>query len=154
MKRINIIFTSINILTIATMLIQIGICYFSDGYVSASPSVSFIYAVLYIPPLVLINVMWKVICRKKEVQTQFPETPASNVLARDMVWTKRVNIIFIALNIMTVAAMLIHDLIDIQGQNLSFTQNLFGFIWIYYIIPLILINDAWFVIHMNMKKTN
>lgn len=92
--------------------------------------------------------------QKKEVQTQFPETPASNVLARDMAWTKRVNIIFIALNIMTVAAMLIHDLIDIQGQNLSFIQNLFGFIWIYYIIPLILINDAWIVIRMNMKKTN
>ncbi len=57
MKRVNIVFTSINILVIATMLIQIGISYYgakhATGINSAPPAVVFAFAILYIPPLIL-----------------------------------------------------------------------------------------------------
>ena len=154
MKRINTIFTALNVLVAAVMLIQIGICYFSEGYVSALPSVSFIYAVLYIPPLVLINVIWKVIRKKKEVRVQSAEMPVSNSLARDTAWLKRVNIICIMLDVLLVATMLIHNAIDIceTSPNLSFFNNLVGSTWVYYTVPFVLINDAWVVVYMNMKE--
>lgn len=158
MNRINKIFTSLNILTAAVMLVHIGIAYNKAYYnhFSAPPSASFIYALLYIPFLILINVIWIIwkSVRGKKENPPTAENAVSKASARDADRAKRANFAFIILNILVFVVMLIHNRNNIQGQNLSFFQNLFGFIWVYYIIPLILINDAWVVARMNMKRVN
>lgn len=156
MKRTNIIFTSINILVIATMLIHIGICYFNFHTFNVGPSIVFLYALVYIPPLILINVIWRVVRRKKSGGLPPEETPAANVLARNAVGARLVNIIAIALNILIVVMVLIYNANYMRevDTRMSYFEELIGNNWIYGIIPFILVNDAWVVVRMNLKRAN
>lgn len=164
MKRINIIFTAINIFIIAVMLIQIGIAYegAKHNYISVGPFIVFTYALLYIPFLILANVIWRVIRRKKteaaEAEEELPleETPVSNVLTREEALRWLVNIIAVALNVLIIVLLLIHTAYEMSriDTRMTFWGELFGSMWIYYIIPFTLVNDAWFVVRMNLKKAN
>ncbi len=50
--------------------------------------------------------------------------------------------------------MLIHNTnyMRVIDTRLTFWGELFGTMWIYYIIPFVLVNDAWVVTRMNLKK--
>lgn len=161
MKRINIIFTAINIFIIAVMLIQIGIAYAgaTQHHLSAPPAVVFAFAILYIPPLILINIIWRVVRRKKAGELPPEETPVSNFLTREDALRWLVNIIAVALNILIIVIMLIHNTNEMRNYTGltfwdKFWDELFGMTCIYGIIPFVLVNDAWVVIRMNLKKAN
>ena len=146
MKRINTVFTTINILAVLGMLIHMGILYHNVKTVSAPRAIVFTGALAYVLPLLLFNLIWAVIQDKKGKQAD-----ANNVPVRGAARSRLVNIVFIALNIAVVAIMAIHNGFDIRSGGNSYFQNLIGWIWVLYIIPLIVINDAWAVVSMNMK---
>lgn len=128
----------------------------STGINSAPPSIVFIYAVLYIPPLILINIIWRSVRRKKEEQLPVSEAPAENVLARNAARVRLVNIIAITLNILIIVMVLIFNANYMHrvDTRMSFFQELVDYNWIYGIVPFVLVNDVWVVIRMNLKKAN
>lgn len=153
MKRINTVFTTINILAVLGMLIHMGILYYNTQTISAPRATVFIGALVYLLPLILFNLIWsliqKIVSQKgKQVQA---DMPSADVLARTADRSRRINIVFIALNAIVIVIMVIHNGFDIRGGGNSYFQNLIGWLWVLYIIPLIVINDAWVVISMNKK---
>lgn len=70
-----------------------------------------------------------------------------------MLRSDRVNFIFILLNILLAAAIAGHTVIAALSAGGSYVLSFIGVV-LYYGVPIVLINDAWLVIHMNMKKTN
>lgn len=130
-----------------------GIKYHTVQTISAPRSIVFISALVYILPLMLLNLIWlliqKLVSQKgNRVQA---DMPAADVLVRRSDRSKHINIIFIALNVLVFVIMAIHNGFAIRAGGNSYFQNLIGVIWIWYIIPLIVINDAWAVASMNMK---
>ena len=146
MKRVNTVFTTINILAVLGMLIHMGILYYTAQTVSAPRAAVFIAALVYVLPLLLLNLIWAVI---QKTVSQKENQVHTDMLSADR--SRRINIVFIALNAMVVVIMAIHNGLDIRAGGNSYFQNLFGWIWVLYIIPLIVINNAWVVISMNMK---
>ncbi len=147
MKHVNIIFTILNILTIVSMLIHVGIAYSMKHY-SAPKSVEFINAVFYIIPLIIINIVWKIISKKigrKNASVQ----KKSDDFKQKASGFRRVNAVFIAINFLVVVMMVLH--IFVFSRYFEYTSNKYDNV-IFYIIPLMLINDAWCIIYMNKKN--
>ena len=143
MKRVTIAFTIINILVILVMLVNIAFEYNKPGYVSVSPSICVIYSILYVPPLILINLVFRAVCRVKIRQA--PDcVQVSKDSDRKTVSEKHINIIFLLLDILILAVMMIHIFV-FRENGIDFDKV------IYYFIPLIIVNDAWFVVHMRLK---
>ena len=153
MKRINTVFTTINILAVLGMLIDMGIQYYNAQTVSAPKSIVFIGSLVYILPLLLLNLIWALIQKlvSQKGKRGQDDMPSANVLARTADRSRHIKTVFIALNVLVVVIMAIHNGFDIRAGGNSYFQNLIGWIWILYIIPLIVINDAWAVVSMNMK---
>lgn len=143
MKRINNVFTTINAVVFLGMLVHLRIAYSYAiaHHMSAPPQAAFIIGIFYIPVYILINVIWAVVraakC-KKGMYSDISEKSDPNAAARSAAWSKLLNIAGIALNVLLTAAMLIQS-----------SSN--GDIWLRYILPFILVNEAWVVVHMNVK---
>lgn len=150
MKRINTAFTTINILVVLGMLIHMVILYYNTQTVSAPRAIVFTGALVYILPLILLNLIWSLM-QKTVGQKGKTDMLSADVPVRNADRSRLINIVFIALNVIVVVIMAIHNGFDIQAGGNSYLQNLIGWIWVLYIIPLIVINDAWAVVSMNMK---
>ena len=150
MKRINTVFTTINILAVLGMLIHMGILYNNAHTISAPRAIVFTGALVYILPLMLLNLIWALI-QKIVIQKGKTDMLSADVPARTADRSRHIKIVFIALNAMVFVIMAIHNGFDIRAGGNSYFQNLIGWIWILYIIPLIVINNAWVVVSMNMK---
>lgn len=148
MKRVNTIFTMLNIFIIASMLIYISIEYSMQHY-SAPPSLEFIKAVLFIPPLLTINILWQIIRRKIGRKNNEPIQSTPNDFEHNAKVIRCVNIVFIAINLLIVVTMLLH--IFVFSNFFEYTSSKFDVV-IFYIIPLMLTNDTWYVIYMNKKQ--
>ena len=150
MKRINTVFTTINILAVLGMLIHMGILYYNAHTISAPRAIVFTAALVYILPLMLLNLIWALI-QKLVIQKGKTDMPSAGVPERTADRARHIKIVFIALNAMVFVIMAIHNGFDIRAGGNSYFQNLIGWIWILYIVPLIVINNAWVVVSMNMK---
>lgn len=152
MKRINTVFTTINILAVLGMLIHMGILYYNTQTISAPRAVVFTGALVYILPLLLLNLIWSLMQKTAGQKGKRAQADLTDVLVRTPDRSKHIiNIVFLALNALVIVIMAIHNGFDIRSGGNSYFQNLFGWIWVLYIIPLIVINNAWVVVSMNMK---
>ena len=150
MKRVNTVFTTINILAVLGMLIHMGILYYNTQTISAPRTIVFTGSLVYVLPLLLLNMIWALM-QKIASQKGKTDMPSADVPVRTADRSKHINIVFIALNALVVVIMAIHNGLDIREGGNSYFANLIGWIWVLYIIPLIVINDAWAVVSMNMK---
>ncbi len=151
MKRVNIVFTALNILVVITMLGQI--CYeYSIPHSSTPPEVALYIAFLYIFPLILINGIWLLIrLIRGKATAQTPVQNAANERGDGAGRLRRVNIIFAALNIILSAAIILNTVIYTLREGGSAVLNLMS-VLLYYGVPAVLINDAWVVASANMKS--
>ena len=151
MKRVNIVFTALNILVVITMLAQI--CYeHSIPHASTPPEAALYIAFLYIFPLILINGIWLLIrLIRGKAPAQTPVQNAANERGDGAGRLRRVNIIFTALNIILSAAIILNTVIYTLREGGSAVLNLIS-ILLYYGVPVVLINDAWVVASANMKS--
>lgn len=69
-----------------------------------------------------------------------------------MLRSDRVNFIFILLNILLATAIAVHTVIAALSAGGSYVLSFIGVV-LYYGVPIVLINDAWLVISVNIKKT-
>lgn len=142
-KRINILFTTLNILVIAGMLIHIAICYNNFGknvndIVNVPVDVVFLWSLAYILPLLLLNAIWDLVRKISSKKGEQADSPSADVLARAAARSKIVNIVFLVFNAVLAVIMLI-------SGNLMASP---------YGVTLVTLNTAWCVIHMNIKKTD
>lgn len=142
-KRINILFTTLNILVIAGMLIHIAICYNNFGKnVNSTVNVPvesvFLWSLAYILPLLLLNAIWDLVRKISSKKGEQADSPSADVLARAAVRSKIVNNVFLVFNTVIVVIMVI-------SGNLMASP---------YGVTLVTLNTAWCVIHMNIKKTD
>lgn len=142
-KRINILFTTLNILVIAGMLIHIAICYNNFGknvndIVNVPVDVVFLWSLAYILPLLLLNAIWDLVRKISSKKGEQADSPSADVLARAAARSKIVNIVFLVFNAVIVVIMVI-------SGNLMASP---------YGVTLVTLNTAWCVIHMNIKKTD
>ena len=151
MKRINKIFTMLNILLIFAMLFHIGYAY-SHADFHEPPEIVFYLAFIYMLPLTIINGIWLLI-RTVRFGERARVSKRSVSDESEMLRSDRVNFIFILLNILFAAAIAVHTVIAALSAGGSYVLSFIGVV-LYYGVPIVLINDAWLVIHMNMKKTN
>lgn len=142
-KRINILFTTLNILVIAGMFIHMAIAYINfskDANGSYVPvDIVFMWSLAYIIPLLLLNLIWDLVRKLAGKKRGQADSPSADVLARAATRSKIVNIVFLVLNAVIVVIIFL---------------GLFDLIITSYGVPLITLNTAWCVIHMNIKKTD
>lgn len=142
-KRINILFTTLNILVIAGMLIHIAICYNNFGknindIVNVPVDIVFLWSLAYILPLLLLNAIWDLVRKISSKKEEQVDSPSADVLARAAARSRIVNIVFLVFNAVIVVIMVI-------SGNLMASP---------YGVTLVTLNTAWCVIHMNIKKTD
>lgn len=142
-KRINILFTTLNILVIAGMLIHIAICYNNFGknvndIVNVPVDIVFLWSLAYILPLLLLNAIWDLVRKISSKKGEQADSPSADVLARAAARSRIVNIVFLVFNAVIVVIMVI-------SGNLMASP---------YGVTLVTLNTAWCVIHMNIKKTD
>lgn len=149
MKRVNIVFTALNILLVITMLILVGYGYSHPG-LGTPPSAAFMSGCVFVPPLALINGIWLLI---RLVRGAVPYSASNGTDSDYRRWLlpARLNSVFILLNILLAAAMTIHSIIDTMNTGGSIVLDFIGVIF-YYSVPVVLINVAWVVVYMNMKE--
>lgn len=148
MKRINIIFTAINILIVTAMLILVGYEYFTP-HLSTPPYAAFLAGYFFVPPLVLTNGIWLLISK---IRNEVPRSALSGTDSDYRRWlvSARLNAVFILLNILLAAVITIHGIIYTLREGGAFVLDFVSVI-ILYGVPFVLINDAWVVVYMNMK---
>lgn len=131
------------------MLFHIGYEHFRS-YLNTPPEAVFYLAFLYIPPLVVLNGIWMLIrmVRSEGLSDVLDGVAASE---RRRMFSVRMNVVFVVLNILLAVAVTIHGIIYTLRTGGSVVLDFLG-VMLYYSVPLVLINDAWFVVRMNMKK--
>lgn len=130
------------------MLTHIGIAYSMKHY-SAPKSTEFINAVFYIIPLIIINIAWQIVRKKIGRKNHVIVQKKSDGFKQNAAGLRRVNVFFIVINFLVVVIMVLHVLIF--SRYFEYTSNKYDNV-IFYIIPLMLINDAWCIIYMNKKN--
>lgn len=151
MNRNNIIFTTLNALVVLTMLIHIGYEHFRP-HLNVPPEAALYLAFLYMPPLVLINGIWLLI---RMVRGEALNGVSDGAAASDRrrLLLARMNAVFVLLNTLLAAVVTLHGIVYTLRMGGSVVLDFLG-VMFYYGVPLVLIDDAWFVIRMNLKKTN
>lgn len=156
-KRINILFTTLNILVIAGMLIHIAICYNNFGknvndIVNVPVDTVFLLSLAYILPLLLLNAIWDLVRKISSKKGEQADSPSADVLARAAARSRIVNIVFLVFNAVIVVIMVISTIRSRGGY--LFLPGFFDFMASPYGVTLVTLNTAWCVIHMNIKKTD
>lgn len=154
MKRQKTIFIALNILVAIIMLIHIGYDY-SLPHLSVPRAVSFCIAFFYLPPLILINGIWlliRMVHRYRSAREVVrDDRDGMDEQVSEEVRLRRLNIIFVTINLVLTAMMAIHNIIYSLIEGGSFVLNLFG-VALCYVIPIMIINAAWVIISMDIKK--
>lgn len=151
MKRDNIIFTTLNALVVLTMLIHIGYERFRP-HLNVPPEAALYLAFLYMPPLVLINGIWLLI-RMVRGEALNGISDGTAAAERRRLFLARMNAVFVLLITLLAAVVTLHGIIYTLRTGGSVVLDFLG-VMFYYGIPLVLINDAWFIIRMNVKRAN
>lgn len=148
MKRINAVFTAINILVVVVMLVLVGYEY-RTVYLNTPPSAAFLAGCVFIPPLALINGIWLLI-RILRGEAPCSVLDGADSAGHRQLFSVRLNAVFILLNVLLAAVITIHCIIYTLRTGGSVVLDFIG-IMFYYSVPVVLINDAWVVIRMNKK---
>ncbi len=156
-KRINILFTTLNILVIAGMLIHIAICYNNYGKnvnSTVNVPVDFVYlwSLAYILPLLLLNAIWDLVRKISSKKGEQADSPSADVLARAAARSKIVNIVFLVFNAVIIIIMVISE--NRLREGYFFLPGFFDLMASPYGVTLITLNTAWCVVHMNIKRTD
>lgn len=154
MKRQKTIFIALNILVVIIMLIHIGIVY-SLPNASVPQGTWFSIALFYLPSLILVNGIWLLI-RMVRVNRSAREVVRDDRGGMDEqvpeeARLRRLNIIFVTINLVLTAVMTIHNIIYSLIKGGDFVLNLFG-VALCYAIPYMIINAVWVIVSMDIKK--